>query len=109
MSESISTKNQETIAEAFSRIAEKYDQLMENNPHLSRLRQKVYDHLERHVPPGSRILELNAGTGTDAAYLAGQGYSIHSTDISAGMLARLENKVIQKTPGTSSHFPRIAI
>lgn len=81
------------IAEAFSRTAEKYDSFAEDHPHLTRMRNKVYDHISRFLPNGSRILELNAGTGTDAVALARRGYHIHSIDIAAGMLERLEGKV----------------
>jgi ubiquinone/menaquinone biosynthesis C-methylase UbiE len=84
-----------TIAEAFSRTAAKYDAFAKDHPHLTRLREKVYAHVSRHVPPGSRILELNAGTGIDAAALAQRGYQVHATDISAGMLARAREKVTQ--------------
>jgi len=81
------------IAEAFSRAAEKYDAFAEDHPHLTRLRRKVYEHLGRLVPRGSRILELNAGTGTDAVALAQRGYRVHAIDIAPGMLARLQEKV----------------
>ncbi len=81
------------IAEAFSRTAEKYDAFADDHPHLTRMRNKVYAHVERVVPRGARILELNAGTGTDAVALAKRGYSVHATDISEGMLARLREKV----------------
>lgn len=81
------------IAEAFSRTAEKYDRLGVDNPHLTRLRQKVYDHFLRFVRPGARVLELAAGTGTDAVALAQRGLYIHATDIAPGMLTRLEQKV----------------
>jgi len=83
----------ETIAEAFSRTAEKYDSFAEDHPHLTRMRNKVYAHVMRHVPPGARILELNAGTGTDAVQLAQRGYFVHATDIAPGMLERLHEKV----------------
>ncbi len=82
-----------TIAEAFSLTAEKYDSFALDHPHRSRLRGKVYRHLARFVPPGARILELNAGTGTDAGYLAQHGYTVHATDIAPGMLARLKDKI----------------
>ncbi|HEY3312243.1 MAG TPA: methyltransferase domain-containing protein [Anaerolineales bacterium] len=82
-----------TIAEAFSRTAGKYDAFAEDHPHLARLRGKVYTHLERFLPPGARILELNAGSGVDAIHLAQQGHSIHATDIAPGMLARFREKV----------------
>ena len=83
----------ETISEAFSRTAEKYDSFAEDHPHLTRMRNKVYSHAMRHIPSGARILELNAGTGTDAVQLAQRGYSIHATDIAPGMLDRLREKV----------------
>src|SRR6266545_7554432 len=82
-----------TIAEAFSRTAEKYDSFAEDHPHLTRMRNKVYSHVMRYVPRGARILELNAGTGTDAIQLAQRGYFVHATDIAPGMLNLLRGKV----------------
>ena len=83
----------DTIAEAFSRTAEKYDSFAEDHPHLTRMRKKVYSHAVQHIPRGARILELNAGTGTDAVQLAERGYFVHATDIAPGMLDRLRDKV----------------
>ena len=83
----------DTIAEAFSRTAEKYDSFAEDHPHLTRMRNKVYSHITRLIRRGARILELNAGTGTDAVQLAQRGYFVHATDIAPGMLNRLEDKV----------------
>jgi ubiquinone/menaquinone biosynthesis C-methylase UbiE len=85
----------ETIAEAFSRTAAKYDSFAEDHHHLTRIRNKVYLHVMCHVPRGARILELNAGTGTDAVHLAQRGYFVHATDIAPGMLNRLPEKVNQ--------------
>ena len=81
-----------TIAEAFSRTAEKYDAFAQDHPHLTRMRNKVYAHLERFVPRGARLLELNAGTGIDAVELARRGYHIHATDVAPGMLQRVRDK-----------------
>jgi ubiquinone/menaquinone biosynthesis C-methylase UbiE len=89
----------ETIAEAFSRTAEKYDSFAEDHPHLTRLRKKVYDHIGKYLPRGASILELNAGTGTDAVQLAQRGYFIHATDIAPGMLDRLRGKVLDLNLG----------
>lgn len=83
----------DTIAEAFSRTAEKYDAFAADHPHLTRMRNKVYAHVQRSVTGGARILELNAGTGTDAVQLAQRGYFVHATDIAPGMLNRLPEKV----------------
>ncbi len=83
----------ETIAEAFSLTAAKYDAFAQDHPHQARMRGKVYAHLQRILPPGSRILELNAGTGIDAVRLAQLEYRLHATDVAEGMLARLRTKV----------------
>ncbi len=91
------TARQEVIADAFSRTAARYDAFGEDHPNLVRMRRKVYEHVSRVVPAGSRILELNAGTGTDAAALARRGYQVHATDIAPGMLARLREKAADPT------------
>ena len=87
------TDPSETIAEAFSRTAEKYDSFAQDHPHLTQMRNKVYSHVGRYVPRAARVLELNAGTGTDAVELAQRGYFVHATDIAPGMLNRLQEKV----------------
>ncbi|OGO14018.1 MAG: hypothetical protein A2Z66_12990 [Chloroflexi bacterium RBG_13_66_10] len=81
------------IAEAFSLTAEKYDRFGEDHPNLTRMRQKVYAHAFRYLQPGAHILELNSGSGTDAVYLARNGFRVHATDIAPGMLERLREKV----------------
>lgn len=81
------------IAEAFSRTAEQYDRFAEDHPHLTRMREKVYRHTLRFLPPASQVLELAAGTGTDAVFLAKQGFRVHAIDIAPGMLGRLDSKI----------------
>jgi ubiquinone/menaquinone biosynthesis C-methylase UbiE len=88
-----------SIAAAFSRTAEKYDRFAENHPNLARMRAKVYAHFRRFLAPGAHLLELNAGTGTDAAYLAQQGYYVHATDIAPDMLQRIQDKVSRHNLG----------
>lgn len=96
------------IAEAFSRTAEKYDAFAADHPHLARLRNKVYAHVEKFIPRGARILELNAGTGIDAVALAKRGYAVHATDISAGMLARLRDKVERENLNSQVTFQQLS-
>jgi len=96
--------NFDTIAEAFSRTAEKYDAFADDHPNQARMRNKVYAHVQQFVPSGSRILELNCGTGTDAVELAHCGYRVHATDIAPGMLERLRNKVHQNKLGGQISF-----
>ena len=82
-----------SVAEAFSRKAKVYDEFGEGHPHLARMRHKVYDHVFRFLRPGDRILELNAGTGTDAVYFAQRGHAVHAIDISPGMLTAISEKI----------------
>jgi len=96
----------DTIAQAFSRTAEKYDAFADDHPNQARMRNKVYAHIQRFIPSGSRILELNCGTGTDAVELAQHGYKVHATDIAPGMLERLQDKVLQNNLGNLISFQK---
>lgn len=87
------TTTVDVVADAFTDTAERYDAFATGHPHLTRIRGKVYDCVARYVAPGSSLLELNCGTGTDAVHLARHGYRVHATDVSDGMLARLRDKV----------------
>lgn len=82
----------EIVAEAYDRNADKYDDFIENNENLARMRRRVYDFVTARLPMGSRILDLACGTGTDAVWFAQHGYSVHGVDISGEMLSRAEKK-----------------
>src|SRR5512135_2709001 len=86
----------ERVAEGFSRKAEEYDSFGDDHINLARMRRKVYDHVLRFLHPADRILELNAGTGIDAAFFARQGYTVHAVDIAPGMLDHLADKIEQQ-------------
>jgi ubiquinone/menaquinone biosynthesis C-methylase UbiE len=80
------------VAEAYNRNADKYDEFIENNPNLARMRGRVYRFVTTRLPMGSRILDLACGTGTDAVWFAQNGYSVHGVDISGEMLERAKKK-----------------
>ncbi len=84
--------NERSVAAAFSRQSLVFDDCNAGNAIIRYKRWRVRAHAERFLAEGSRILELNAGTGEDALYFAGQGHSVHATDIAAGMLDRLAEK-----------------
>ena len=50
------------------------------------MRQAVWRRLEVLWPAGSRIVELNCGTGVDAAWLGERGVAVVATDASEGMV-----------------------
>lgn len=84
--------NDETVntREAFSKIAANYDSQDNSNPILIWMREIVHRLCLKYLPAGSKILELNAGTGVDARFLAANGMKIFATDISEEMIRILE-------------------
>ncbi len=82
----------DAIERGFSRKAAVYDAYGADHPAIRWSRAQVRGWVERLAAPGARVLELNAGTGADAAYLAGRGYRVHATDVADGMLAEAERK-----------------
>lgn len=81
------------INEAFSRQAIAYDAYEEHHTILQWMRNQVRSHALSILKPADKILELNAGTGIDAVFFAKQGFKVHATDISDGMILQLKNKV----------------
>jgi SAM-dependent methyltransferase len=77
---------------AFSKQSVHFEAGDFSNPVLQEWRKRIYAHVNRFIKPNSRILELNAGTGIDAAYFSSQGHKVHATDLSAGMIAKLKEK-----------------
>ncbi len=85
----------ENIKEAFSRQSLIYDDYEKEHPVLSFMRQEVRLHVMNFLKKGDKILELNSGTGTDAVFFAENGFKVHATDISEGMIFQLKNKAVK--------------
>jgi ubiquinone/menaquinone biosynthesis C-methylase UbiE len=83
------------VAEAFSYKALIYDEFGKDHPNLQRMRRKVYQHVLDFIKPGGRMLEINAGTGTDASFFAQKGVKVHATDVSPGMLHAIQEKIVR--------------
>lgn len=86
--------NEKEAAKAFGKQALVFDEYDAGNTIIHYKRQRVRTHVLSFLPPGSSILELNAGTGEDAIFFARQGHRVHATDIAEGMQARLQEKVL---------------
>lgn len=84
------------VSEAFSRQSGIFDRLYKQNKLSEYLREKFRDEVNSHLKPNSRILELNCGTGMDAIYFAEKGHTILATDNARGMLAQLDQKIIEQ-------------
>jgi ubiquinone/menaquinone biosynthesis C-methylase UbiE len=85
--------NEQRVAAAFSKQAGSFDEVDAGNTIVNYKRNRVREHVLRYLPATGSILELNAGTGTDAVWFAERGYRIHATDIAEGMQDKLREKV----------------
>jgi ubiquinone/menaquinone biosynthesis C-methylase UbiE len=84
--------NETLVEEAFTRQSSQFDRLYGQDEIIRYKRERVRQHIESFLQPGSNMLELNAGTGEDTIYFAGKGHRVHATDISSGMMEILQNK-----------------
>ena len=84
---------EENVSNAFSKQASKFDEEDISNPVIQRMRKQVHTHLLTLLKPNDRILELNAGTGIDAIFLAQQGFNVYATDNAQGMLEVFADKI----------------
>ena len=81
------------VKEAFSLQSSGYDDYEMLHSTLKFMRSEVRNHVMNLLREGDRILEINAGTGTDAVFFAKNGFNVHATDISGGMIFQLKYKV----------------
>ena len=79
-------------ARGFSAMAQEYDTLAESHPIVIWMRSRIRRLVERQLSPGASILEINAGSGLDAAYFAAKGFRVHATDVAPGMLEAIAGK-----------------
>ncbi len=85
----------EAIQSGFSAMAAEYDALARSHPIVIWMRARIRKMVEQELPKGGSILEINCGSGLDAAYFAARGYSVHATDVAPGMLEALAEKALQ--------------
>lgn len=81
------------VNKAFSNQSVIFDAKEISNKINSWMRGRTRRHVLEVLEPGSHILELNAGTGLDAAFFAGHGHSVHAIDIADGMVAKIQEKI----------------
>jgi ubiquinone/menaquinone biosynthesis C-methylase UbiE len=93
---------------AFDRVAHSYDKSFTHTAIGRAQRKQVWRRLLTAFPPGSRILELNCGTGEDARYLAKQGRSVVACDASAAMIAIARRHDEEEEGRASTQYIHIA-
>ena len=79
---------------AFDAVAATYDTQNEALPGIRRIREHTRRLYLQYFARGSRLLELNCGTGNDAVFLAQHGMKILATDLSPLMLEEVRKKTL---------------
>jgi len=74
---------------AYDAIAGAYDAQVARS---SWVRARLWQRLDVLFPPGARVLDATAGTGSDALHLAARGVAVTACDLSPAMLERLAAK-----------------
>jgi SAM-dependent methyltransferase len=72
------------------------------------MRNAVWARCAARFAPGSRVLEMNCGTGEDALWLVRRGVRVLATDISAEMLKVAQVKLATVSEGSLASFKRLA-
>lgn len=86
--------------DSFNKIADTFDEEDYANEILQWMRRVVYEIYISYFKEGNKVLELNAGTGIDAVFLASNGIKVFATDISENMIHRLKEKIESKNLDT---------
>ena len=79
--------------QAFDSVAADYHRSNVDNPLLSDMRRRMIAVVRRHVPAGSRILDLGCGPGTDAETLARHGYWVVAIDGAPRMVDEARRRI----------------
>ena len=79
--------------ETFDPLAADYDQHFTHTRLGRMMREIVWARCAARFSPGSRILEMNCGTGEDARWLAQQRIEVLATDVSPVMLQIAQSKL----------------
>jgi SAM-dependent methyltransferase len=89
---------------AFDRMAFQYDSLFTFSRIGRAQRGVVWQRAAGAFFPGSRVLELNCGTGEDALFLARKGVVVTACDASSQMIRRAKIRKSQEAPNSSVNF-----
>jgi ubiquinone/menaquinone biosynthesis C-methylase UbiE len=89
-------ENTAQVSKAFTIQSVHFDTLYQSNPMVDYMRKRVYAHVLKYHKTG-KMLELNAGTGTDALFFHSQGFEVYATDNAEGMIAAMKTKLSPTT------------
>lgn len=99
----------DTATAAFDDLAAGYDATFTDSPLGRHLRARVWAHVDPLVGTGTRVLELNCGTGEDAVHLAALGATVLATDAAPEMVRVAADKARRRGVGDRVTVATVAI
>jgi SAM-dependent methyltransferase len=97
-----------TAVLAFESMADAYDRRFTRTTIGTMMRSAVWARCAVRFAPGSRVLEMNCGTGEDALWLAQRGVDVLATDVSPAMLRVAQDKVAASSGKVRVRFQELA-
>jgi SAM-dependent methyltransferase len=88
-------------------MADGYDSQFTRTTIGTLMRNAVWQRCALRFAAGSRVLEMNCGTGEDALWLARRGVQVFATDASPAMLQVAQQKLADTAAGGSLRFQRL--
>jgi SAM-dependent methyltransferase len=93
---------------AFESLAADYDRSFTATTIGTMMRRAVWRRCDLRFPAGSRVLEMNCGTGEDAVHLGQRGVHVYATDAAAAMVEIASIKVARAGVGERVKVAKLA-
>lgn len=92
----MTAENNKEILLFHDKIAESYDDILNNNSFSVILRPVFRNILVQNIQPGNNILDLGCGTGEDSIFFSKKGFNVTGVDISPKMIEIARDKSASK-------------
>jgi len=86
-------ENEDIVSKAFGKQSAIFDDIYDSNPIVSYMRNIIRNEVLDGLQKDDHILEINAGTGTDAVFFAKLGYQVTALEISEQMVEKAQEKI----------------
>jgi len=86
-------KNEANVSKAFGKQSVIFDKIYDSNPIVKYMRHLIRQEVLSGLGTNNHILEINAGTGTDALFFAQSGYNVTALEISPEMVRMAQEKI----------------
>lgn len=98
----------ENINKGFSSVYDEYEKIDQQGIVAKWMRKRVHKHLLNYLNKDDEILELNAGSGIDAFFLAKKGFKVFATDVSNGFVEYFSKKINKEQLESKIEFQQLS-